>query len=744
MTRVIYIIFLLSLVWSCKTSQKNVNKNLTLITIDGTTVPTDEFLYVYSKNNFNSDSAFDQKDVKEYLDLYINFKLKVIEAEEKGIHETEEFKEELEGYRKQLAKPYLTESGVTAELVKEAYERLKTEINAAHILLNVPSNASPEDTLRIFNQIVEIRNRALEGEDFSLLAREFSQDPSAKDNGGNLGYFTALQMVYPFEDAAYKTDKGSVSELVKTRFGYHLIKVLDKRPSQGKVKVSHIMVRATQGISPEDSIAAKNKIFEIYNQLQKGADWFELATQHSDDISSKAAGGELPWFGTGNMIPEFEAVAFSLDEKGDYSEPMKTAYGWHIIKLDDKQGLDAFEEMESTLEMKVSKDSRAELNKLALIRRLKEENSFLEFEEIVDKVKEDIDSTIVLGKWAYTSENQLLPEKLFNIKDKAYLVKDFYDYVADRQSEQNNMSKSQYLGLLYEDFVDEELLAYEEDHLEEKYKDYKMLLKEYRDGILLFELMDNKVWSMAVEDTVGLKKYFQENQAEYQWKERVEGAIISTTSATIMDSVQFYADKEYHTSEKTFRLNLSTASDFIVSNSSVLDSLAKLLLDNDQLKTIIYLQESSAQRNEIMEYMDEKGVDTKRIIYSSENASQGLGLIEVVSTSRKWLEKHFNNKNALLLQVEEGIFERDDIAVLFEVEWEEGNYTLNYEGRNYYIIFDKMIPASQKEFDNIRGQVISDYQNHLEKEWVSDLRARFDVKINEGAFRNVLEQLENK
>lgn len=744
MTRVIYIIFLLFFLWSCKTFQKNTNKNLTLITIDGTTVPTDEFLYVYSKNNFNSDSAFNQKDVKEYLDLYINFKLKVKEAEEKGIHETEEFKEELEGYRKQLAKPYLTESDVTADLIREAYERLKTEINAAHILLNVSANASPEDTLRIYNKIVEIRERALGGEDFSTLAREFSQDPSAKDNGGNLGYFTALQMVYPFEDAAYETDEGSISAPVKTRFGYHIIKVLDKRPSQGKVKVSHIMVRATQGISPDDSIAAKNKIYEIYNQLKKGADWFELATQYSDDISSKASGGELPWFGTGNMIPEFEAVAFSLKEKGDYSEPMKTAYGWHIIKLDDKQGLEPFEEMESTLEMKVSKDSRAELNKVALIRRLKDENNFVEFSEIVEKVKEDIDSTIVLGKWSYTSENQLLPEKLFSIQEKPYLVKDFYDYAAARQSEQRSMSKSQYLDLIYEDFVDEELLAYEEEHLEEKYKDYKMLLKEYRDGILLFELMDNKVWSKAVEDTVGLRNFFQDNLSEYQWQERVAGAVISTSSATIMDSVRFYADKEYYGIGKSFRLNTSSASDFIVQNKSVLDSLAKLLLDNDQLKANVHLQEKSAEGHHISEYLAESGVDEKRIIFLSDNITTNLGLIEVMSTSKSWLEKHFNNKNALLLQVEEGIFERDDLPVLSEIEWAEGNYSLNYEGKYYYIIIDEKIPASQKEFENIRGQVISDYQNHLEKEWVSDLRARYDVKINESAFKNVLEQLENK
>src|SRR5690606_15982819 len=236
-------------------------------------------------------------------------------------------------------------------------------------------------------------------------------------------------MVYPFEDAAYKTPEGSISDPVRTRFGYHIIKVDDKRPSQGKVKVSHIMVRATQGISSEDSIAARNEIFEIHRQLKNGADWFEMASQYSDDISSKSSGGELPWFGTGNMIPEFEKVAFSLKEKGAISEPVKTAYGWHIIKLDDKQGLESFEDMRANLEMKVSKDSRAELNKRAIIRRLKMENNFIEFQDTIALALESIDSSVLLGTWSDTSENQVLAETLFKINEKPYPVKDFYDYV---------------------------------------------------------------------------------------------------------------------------------------------------------------------------------------------------------------------------------------------------------------------------------------------------------------------------
>lgn len=739
MTRIFYFIVAVSLLLGCKTFQ-NAKKNQTLITIDGAPIPTDEFLYVYSKNNFNSDSSFSEADVKEYLDLYVNFKLKVKEAEEKGLHETEGFKEELEGYRKQLAKPYLTETSVTDSLVKEAYERLKTEINASHILLSVPSNATSEDTLRVLKEINKIKERALKGEDFATLAREFSDDPSAQVNGGNLGYFTALQMVYPFEDAAYKTPEGSVSEPVRTRFGYHIIKVHDKRPSQGKVKVSHIMVRATQGISAEDSIAAKNEIFEIYNQLKNGADWFEMASQYSDDISSKASGGELPWFGTGNMIPEFEKVAFSLKEKGDFSEPVKTAYGWHIIKLDDKKNLDPFEDMKANLEMKVSKDSRAELNSVALIRRLKKENNFIEYPDTLEMAFEDVDSTLVLGNWSYSSEKQLLSETLFKIDEKSYTIKDFYDYVSESQTPQQNLSKDQYLNVLYEDFVESELIAYEEKHLAEKYEDYKMLYKEYRDGILLFELMDEKVWSKAVEDTVGLKNFFEANKDDYKWGERAEAVIVATSDKEIVDSIRFYLNKPYYPTGKKF--NLSTEEGEIPlheKNKLALDSLAELLLANKRLVGAISVPGKSGS-DKIASYLAEKGIDKNQLVLKNGQS----GIVDVLTSSKKWLEKHFNTQNALLVQVEEGKFEKQDHPVLSVVNWEKGAQTVDFDGKTYHIIINEIIPPTQKAFDNIRGQVISDYQNHLEKEWVSDLRSRYTVDVNEDALENVLEKLEDQ
>src|SRR5688572_29691197 len=311
------------LVTSCKTSKEAATQQLVLETIASTPVYTSEFQYVYNKNNANAENAYSKASIDEYLNLYTNFKLKVMEAEARGLDTTDAFRRELEGYKQQLAQPYLTEKSVTDKLVREAYDRMKKEINASHILINVNPDAEPKDTLAAYNKIADLRKRALGGEDFEKLAKEFSEDPSAKENGGKLGYFTALQMVYPFEDAAYKTDKGQISQPVRTRFGFHILKVNDIRDAQGEIKVSHIMVRATPNMPKADSAEAKRKVDEIYKRVQKNENWDKLASQFSEDAGSANNGGDLPWFGTGRMIPSFEDAAFKLQKPGDISIPVQ-------------------------------------------------------------------------------------------------------------------------------------------------------------------------------------------------------------------------------------------------------------------------------------------------------------------------------------------------------------------------------------------------------------------------------------
>ena len=372
------------------------NKDAVLMTIAGSKVTVKEFESVYHKNN-TKETATDNKSLTDYVDLFVNFKLKVREAEELGLDTAKAFKEELAGYRKQLSQPYLTDKDVNEKLLTETYNRLKEDIHASHILVKVNETALPKDTLEAYNKIMKIRARILKGEDFNKVAGEkgVSDDPSAKDNGGDLGYFTALQMVYPFESAAYNTKVGQISMPIRTRYGYHIIKVSDRRPAQGEVLVSHIMVKTPPNMSKEDSLNSYKKITQIYDSIKSGKAKFEdMAQKYSDDKASAKKGGELPWFGTYKMPPEFEKAAFAMKTKGDVSPIIKTKYGWHIILLKDKRGLASFDDMKSELKGKVTKDSRAQVGRESLIAKLKAEYKFKENLKMRDDFYKVMDTTL--------------------------------------------------------------------------------------------------------------------------------------------------------------------------------------------------------------------------------------------------------------------------------------------------------------------------------------------------------------
>jgi len=376
---------LLSVLLGCATTKKATRNNdeslplneAVLFTSANDTVFADDFLYVFRKNRMvdstvASKSESTKQAVEEYLDLYVNFRLKVKAAEEAGLDQKESFQQELAQYREQLAKPYLIENRVTEQLIEDAYERMKQEVRASHILIEVPEDASPQDTLKAYQLADSLRTLALNGASFSMLAEQYSSDPSAASNGGDLGYFSALQMVYPFEKAAYSTEIGNISQPIRTRFGYHIIKVQDKRPSQGKVKVAHIMIRPDGG---NDSTAYQ-KAKQVYEQLRSGADWSEMVERFSEDISTKSKDGELPYFGTGNMIESFENAAFALENPGDISRPVKTRFGWHIIKLIDRQTLEPMEKLRPSLERQVERSIQAEVRQGEMISTLKSESDF--------------------------------------------------------------------------------------------------------------------------------------------------------------------------------------------------------------------------------------------------------------------------------------------------------------------------------------------------------------------------------
>ncbi len=729
-----------------------------IMTIGKVKVPFREFKYVYNKNNSTAGDANTEKSVREYVDLYVNFKLKVMDAEKEGLDTTNSFKKELEGYRKQLAKPYLTDKSVTEKLVKEAYDRMKEEVNASHILIKCDPKADPKDTLEAYNKIMDIRKKILGGESFEKMAKEKSDDPSAKYNDGNLGFFTAMQMVYPFEDVAYKTAKGAISNPVRTQFGYHILKVLDRRPSQGQVTVAHIMVRANPGMPSEDSISARKKIFDIYDKLKKGSDFSALALEFSDHTDSKTKGGVLPAFGTGTMVPSFENAAFAIKDTGKFSEPFQTPFGWHIVKLKNRKLLEPFDELKTNLESKVSKDSRSELNRSVLISKLKKENGFVENKPLLSYAASKADTNLANGKWKYDMADKRLDETILSIKDKKYTLRDFWQFAEKKQQATKTKDAQYQMKLLFRDFGDQTALDYEESHLTDKYEDYKMLVKEYRDGILLFSLMDKKVWTKALEDTTGLKSFHDQNKSKYNWNQRVKATIYSASTQKVVDDVKakLAAGKFEVTDLKYDAAKFSTKNkeSGIKNGLSVATHAKNLTLDKSltvEISGFAAKDEKATvalkRANYIADTLVKLGVERSRIIVKDSGKTHFLATPEesrrvsfkVFSNSPKVMKRLANAIEPLSLEVTEGLFQKEENKVIDQLkDWKPGTYTINFNNRINYIVVEAIEAPREKTFEEARGSVISDYQNYLEKQWIDSMKAVNPVSIDETLVKKLI------
>lgn len=517
------------LIWGINTTAQE--KDPVLLTVEGQDITLSEFEAVYRKNN--RDAQVNPEDVREYLDLYINFRLKVREAEELGLDTLKKFKEELKGYQKQLAKPYLTDKNVSEALVKEAYDRMKQDVGASHILLKVGPDALPKDTLAVYNRIIDLRTRALKG-DFEALAKQYSEDPSAAEKGGNLGWFSAMRMVYPFETAAFTTPVGQISQPVRTRFGYHILKVNGKREASGEIRAAHIMVKTGKDVPAEEVAKAKEKAVEVKGLLDSGKSTFEdLATKYSEDKGSAAKGGELPQFGTGRMVAAFEKAAFALKNVGDVSEPIETEYGWHIIKLLEHIPVPTFETAKDDLTAKVSKDSRSQLTRTVVIDRVKKEAGFREFPAAVDELAKLLDARLLDGKWNADTA-RYLGKPVLTIGNQNLTQYDLAKFVGRQQTRRKPEDLRVLLNGYYTQFVEESVLNYEEAQLERKHPEYKALLREYRDGILLFDLTDQKVWSKAVKDTTGLQAFHEQNKDKFMWEKRLDAELYHVQKDSIL------------------------------------------------------------------------------------------------------------------------------------------------------------------------------------------------------------------
>ena len=632
------------------------NNNDILLTIGNESVSRYEFEQIYLKNNQMIADA-DKKSVDEYLDMFIVYKLKVAEAMSEGLNKTDEFKQEYTSYRNQLLQPQLVDKHVEQGLLREAYQRAKVEVNASHILITVPEDASPDDTLMLYNKTMSIRKRVLETADFGAVARATSDDPSVKMNGGNLGYFSVFQMVYPFEDAAYRTPIDSVSLPIRSRFGYHLVKVNGRRPSAGQVKTAHIMISSPANDSPESAERAKQLIDSIYMRVRTNEDFTLLAQNFSQDPGTASKGGELPWFGMRQMPPEFEKAAFALAKPGDFSKPVKTQFGWHIIKLLEERKVSTFEEMMPELKARLARDERSKVPQEKFVSRLKIENNFIVDSNALNTMKFVLDSSYYEGNWKLPKyyRNQFL----FAFANKKYTLSD----LADRINMQQQKFTNQHFALIVENSFDEMVksvaIAFEQNKLLAENSEIKYLLKEYHDGILLFAIMDINVWSKSTQDHEGQKKFYNDNIHNYSWSERIYGQL-------------FTSHKEKN------------------------------------LKKARKLVKSRKGRNLTIDELARKGVGKKDTLFKVDK-------IAVVPDNK--MVKGFKS-------------------------WSHSISDIHSQGNSYYFVrFLNEVKDDPKPIEEVRGQLIADYQAFLEQQWVEQLRQKYTVTINKPVYQQVISNL---
>ncbi len=628
-----------------------------LFTIDNHKFFTDEFVRVYNKNlDLVKDDS--QKNLDNYLELFIGYKLKVEKANKIGLQNSVNYQNELKSYRTQLSKNYLSDSKVTNELVQEAYDRMKQEIRASHILVLVDESAAPEDTLIAYQKILDIKKRIDSGEDFIKVAQQFSEDPSVKENNGDLGYFSAFRMVYPFENAAFSTQVGQLSKPFRTRFGYHLVKVVDKRMNRGEVSVAHIMILkpADPAIKSEDK--SKQTIEDIYKKIQQGESFESLAQQFSEDKSSASKGGVLQRFGSGQLSSEeFESMAFSLQNKDEISQPFQSQFGWHIVKLIDKYPLQSLSEMKSDLEDKVRKDERSLLITNSLAKKLRVKYAFSKDQKMISAVKKVINDDFYAQTWEVPSANKEFQNAILVInKTKRITALQFLNFVDNQQkSKIKTKPVAKLVDDLFEKFIDEQLTTYYNENLENEFPEFKHVMDEYRDGLLLFDLMDKEIWTRAKTDTTGIFTYFKNNQINYQWKKRFEVDIFSSTDKLIIEKAQQF-------------LNKGKSLDFI--------------------------------------------------------------------------KEKLNKDGKVNVMVKSGLFEEDYDILSYYPNASKGVTSIVSKDNYFFVVnINAVKEAGDKDFEDCKGKVISDYQQFLESNWVNELRKEFEVKVNQDVFNKVKQQL---
>ena len=538
----------------------------TLLVIENQKVPVSEFLDIYTKNNKNVD--YSKASIDEYLDLFINYKLKLMEIQRLRLDTQKNFINEFQKYRDQLAQSYLIDKNTVDKLLNEAYNRMQNDVRVSHILVKLSPYANPKDTLKAYNKALEIRKKLLNGADFAKLAIEMSDDNSARDqntadgrlipgNGGDLGYFNVFNMLYDFETAAYNLNVGDISLPVRTPVGYHIIKLTEKHPAIYRFKIAHILLMYPPNATTQDKESIKAKADSIYKEILRGADFAELANLHSEDKGSANKGGELPWLTPFRLVPSFVQPIYN-HKPGDYIPPVETFYGWHIIKLIDKQSPPDFASVKQELLTKLYKDSRYLLAQKKIADSLKQIYKIQYDKKLLVNLAKSINKDSLVKRSFKESQIPNLDNILVKIDDHSIYIKDFATYIKKNQSLFTNTDDIQiFVNKMFDNFLNDKILEIEKENLEKKNPKFAAQINDYKEGILIFNLMDQNVWSKAMQDTAGLKAYYETIKNKYLTDEKAKIGIFKTNDAKIAQKVQKTLQKNIQKSQLNPNLILS-------------------------------------------------------------------------------------------------------------------------------------------------------------------------------------------
>jgi len=631
------------------------NKKNVLLTINSNPVYASDFTKVFNKN-LDLVVEESQKNVAGYLDLFIDYKLKITEAYAQELDKNQQYIKEFKKYEDQLAKKYIYDKRVVSKLVEEAYDRSLEEINAEHILVLSNLNDSPNDTLKAYNKIKEAHVKALKGENFTSLVIEYSEEPGAKKSKGKLGYFTAFQMVYPFENTAYNTNVGEISQITRTSFGYHIIKINDRRKKKPKINVSHIMIFSNNDKKAEDP---EERINELYAMIMQGEPFENIAKQFSEDKNTGVKGGQLKTFGPGDLkAPKFENAAYSIKNEGEIIAPIQSAFGWHIIRLNEKFSIPSFEEQKDDIEKKVKGGARALIVTQAINNKIIKKYGFKEGESYISYFNNYVNDSILSRKWTYSSipltENQIL----FTIGDHDVTYTDYAEYLRDNQKTIKKYANKESLLIdTYVRFKNETLKNYFKERLEVENKEYATIINDYRNGLLVYDVMNKNIWQIAKTDSTGLKNYYEKTKNNYNWKKRLDVDIYSSSDEITTKQVQ------------------------------------TLLMRGEESATIKKQINSDGKINII----------TVSDVFEIDQSELPEGLIPVKGVS--------------------------------DIKLNDGFYVV--------VNIKEVIEPTLKEFDEVRGTVISDFQTEIEKKWMQSLRDKYEVKINNKSLKKLKKKLDN-